>query len=366
MNPNPLLLVVGGYGVVGAQICTLLAARNPALRLLVAGRDAAKAAAAAAALPLAEGCAIDIGDPDPLAALPERPDAILVAVNDRADRLLLSAARRGIAIVDIARWQARIDDAHRQLAGMALTAPLILSSGWMAGAAAIVAAAGRQDATPAAHIDIDIYYAAKDKAGPDSVAGFIDIHRPFTIHEAGVPRTVRGLSHPKAMRFSDGRRVKTRLFSCPDQASLVDSGVARGVAVRMAFDDAVTTGALALLARSGLWSLLPAATRRSLLYNPGPGAAHEFVVDVVEQDGGRRRTRVRDPLGQTHLTAASAASQVERVLGLNARAPVPPGIGYPEQAADLAADIAALGTMGVEIVRDPMSGGVAPGGGAGG
>ncbi|WP_439815487.1 saccharopine dehydrogenase NADP-binding domain-containing protein [Zavarzinia sp. CC-PAN008] len=340
------ILVVGGTGTVGAQACDLLRRRHPGLAIQVAGRRLAPAQALAAALGQATAVALDVTAEDPLAGLATLPAAILVAVNDSRDRLLRAATRRGIALVDIARWQSRVEDAERLLAAEGPRAPVVLASGWMAGVAALAVAAFRDPAAPAAQVDLDILFATADKAGPDSVAGFVEIHRPFTIWRDGAPVQVASLGQARTVTFGNGVAARCRLFSCPDQASLVRTGHARGVAARMGFDRAAPGAMLALLVRSGLWARLSPARRSALLHHPGPGAAHEFRLTIAGT-AGTRRVRVHDPLGQTHMTAAGAVTQAERLLGLDGRLPVAAGTSYPEAAGDVAADIAALRAMGV-------------------
>ncbi|MBA5204339.1 saccharopine dehydrogenase [Pectobacterium aroidearum] len=342
------VLIVGGYGIVGGQICTLLAKRHPHLHLLIGGRSLDKAQKTARALPNATGVHLDVEDTDPLEHLPIQPDAIVVSVNDHHDRLLLSATRRGIALIDLARWQERQDDANRILHGVSLSSPVVLASGWMASIAAIVAAAYRQSAHPARRIDIDVLFSSADKAGPDSVTSFVDMHKPFTIYEAGQECIVRGMADPKPVRFSHGRVINVRRFSSPDQTTLVKTGHAESVSARMAFDNTATTAAFALFARSGIWGMLSVAKRRALLYRPGQGASHEFILEIVE-DTGTKKISVKDRLGQTHMTAISAANQVERVLALNNRLSPAPGVTYPEQSADLSADIDTIREMGLQI-----------------
>lgn len=342
------ILVVGGYGIVGGQLSCLLAARHPQLHLLIGGRSLDNAQKAAQTLPNATGVYIDVEETDPLAHLPTQPDVIVVAVNDHHDRLLLSATRRGIALIDLARWQKRQDDANRLLHGASLSAPVVLASGWMASLAAIIAAANRQPERPAKRIDIDILYSSSDKAGPDSVAGFVDMHQPFTIYEAGKTRTVRSMTDPKPVRFSNGRLINVRRFSSPDQTTLVKTGHAESVSTRMAFDNSLTTAAFALVARSGIWGRLSVEKRRALLYRPGQGAPHEFILEIVEETG-TKKISVKDTLGQTHMTAIGAVNQVERVLALNGRLKPSCGVTYPEQSADLSADIAAMCGMGLQI-----------------
>jgi len=341
------VLVVGGYGVVGTQVCNLLSQRHPRLKIWVGGRSLVKAERIAQGIKNASAILIDVDNSDPLASLATMPDAIVVAVNDTNDRLLLSAVKRGVAIVDIARWLERIHDAQEVLAGQPLRAPVVLSSGWMAGVASVTAAAFRRLPQPAQQIDIDILFATGDRAGPDSVVGFIDAHHPFTIWSNGERRLVQAMSDGRPVQFSNNQSANCRRVDSPDQMTLVRTGNALGVSTRMAFDNSLMTFIFAKVVRSGLWARLSRNTRIKMLYNPGSGASHEFVITIKEED--TRRILVKHKLGQTHLTAIGTVTQVERLLGLNGRSRPPTGISYPEQADDIHAYIDALRSMGVEI-----------------
>ena len=349
VNSGGPLLVVGGYGEGGGQICQLLRQRHPGLELLVAGRSPARAVEAAVELGKAAGARIDVTEADPLAGLESTPSGIVVAVNDHHDHLLRAAIRRGIPIVDIARWTARVDDAVQLATALQPRAPVLLASGWMAGAVAAVINAARAPGISFERIEIDVLFYGADRAGPDSTAGFIDMHRPFEIWEDDARITVGSMSDPRRQVFPGGLAARVRRFSAPDQETLVRSGLARGVALRMAFDSAGLTATFAALVRLGLWGRLPRATRQKLLHNPGQGAPHEIVVTL----DGRERLTLSDPQGQTHLTAAGAVIQAERLLGLAGRLRPAPGVSYPEQAADPQADLTALHDMGVSIGREP-------------
>jgi hypothetical protein len=351
MAKSSRVLVVGGYGTVGMLISDLIARRHPDVDVVVGGRRFFTAEAAARLHGLAGAVRIDVTDDDPLADVDPLPDAVLVAVNDHNDRLLHSAARRGIPLVDIARWLARIEDAHRALAQETVTAPVVLASGWMASAAAVTAVAHGWGA-PADHVDIDILLSLQDKTGPDSATGFVDVHLPFELWERGETRTVRGMSEPRAVTFSNGQTRSCRLFNSPEQATLVTTGHARGVSVRMAFDNRPTNAAFTALVNSGLWARLSKERRFGILHNPGEkdGAAHEFVV-TIKNGLATRRILVKDSEGQAHLTAVSAVTQLERVLGLNGRDRPNPGISFPEGAKDVMADVAAMASMGVRFTE---------------
>lgn len=348
MSSSPSVLVVGGYGVVGTQICEMLSERHPQMVVMVGGRALDKAQAVAGRIKGAVAVRVDLNDTDPLAGLAQLPDAVVVAVTDSHDRLLMAATRRGIAIVDITRWSKRIEDAQALLAETRLRAPVVIASGWMAGAVGIVAAAYRDPAAAARQIDLDMLFSLADKAGPDSVSGFVDMNLPFLVWEAQRQREVKGFSDAKTVHFSEGRKATTFRYNSPDQMTLVQTGHAQGMSSRMAFDSGFTTWLMAILARSGLWGRLSRDLRKKLLYNPGAGAAHEFIVTI--RDGkGERRVLVKDPLGQTHLTSAAVVTQVARVLGLNGRLKPEDRVSFPEESQDLQADIESLRMAGVEV-----------------
>jgi saccharopine dehydrogenase-like NADP-dependent oxidoreductase len=354
------VLIVGGYGVVGLQIAEILSARNPELALILAGRSEASASEAASRFPGARAARIDVDHPDPLAGLQAMPDVVLAVANDGHDRLLKAAVRRGIAYVDITRWTERMHASILRLAPVSLTAPVILASGWMAGVAATVAAADALDFARIDEIDIDILFALKDKAGPNSLDYADRLAIPFPVQVAGRMEMKKALSDPREVTFSGDRQLLTYRFDTPDQYTLVHTTGAASVSTRLTYDDASAVSGLRIMLATGIWKILSLplfdSLRRSMLYNPGEGDAHEVVVETSGTDKAGRPLRVRssiiDPLGQTHMTAAGAVAQVERVLGLHARTTPPVGVSLPDQTIDLAAALEALQEMGVSIVRD--------------
>jgi saccharopine dehydrogenase-like NADP-dependent oxidoreductase len=350
------VLVVGGYGVVGSQVAALVRRRHPDLRLVVAGRSAEKAARAAAGIGGATGAVVDVSRPHPLGDL--RPLAVVSVVNDPGDHLLADAVSAGVPLLDVARWTDRVRGAAALLATRTPAAPVLLSSGWMAGIASTVAAGLAQQLSAVEEIDISVLYSLKDKAGPDSAEYMDRLATPFEVTIDGGTERVRPLGDSRRIVFPGGREAKVYRFDTPDQFTLPATTGARTVAARIAFDDAFTTSLLALLVRSGLWKLISGqrftSLRRKLLYKPGPGACHEVVIDVVGSDdaGARvaRRATISDPLGQTHLTAAATVIQLERLLGLDG-ASAPTGLVYPDTAPQLAA-VDALRDVGVTVAID--------------
>lgn len=353
----PKILIVGGYGIVGEQVATLLDERNPSLEIWIGGRAVDKAAVVAARLPNARAVHIDLDNSDPLSYFVELPDAIIVLANDDHDYLLVAAARRGIALIDIARWTERMRRAIDVLSSIPLTAPIIMASGWMAGVPATIAAQLATKLSTIDNINIDVLYALNDKAGPNSIAYADQLDTAFSIQSAGQTRIVKPLTEPRLVEFSGKRNFNCYRFDTPDQFTLVTTLNAAGVSSRITYDDVSTVKLMRFLRWSGLLSLLSMEIfkklRHTLLFHPGEGGTHEIIVEVVgtapSGQSVTHRVTIIDPLGQTHLTAVGVVAQIERVLTLRGRAPAFPGISFPEQLTDTDEALAVLREMGVLI-----------------
>lgn len=368
--------VVGGYGVVGARVCELLAERHPDLHVVVAGRDPARAAEVASRLPSASTALVDVLAEDPLADLAVTPDVVVAAADDPADRLLRAAVRRGVALVDPARPIHRVDAAKDLWAAEGGTAPVLLPVGWCASAAAVTVAAllesgdvfseprpvappqsegllsgGSSDDGPQPALDlveVDVLVARDDVLGPAGAARLVDVHRSFAVWDHGRRRLLRGLADPHVVRV-DGRPVRTRRFSSAEQDTLVEAGYAGSVAVRLSPDTAGASAALSFLVGSGAWAWLPRAWRRGVLHHEAAAPAPHRVVVTLVRDDELARVDLLDPLGRAHLATVGTVGQVERALGLAGRTPPPPGVTHPEQADDVARDLALLRENGVEV-----------------
>lgn len=355
IRQGPVVLV-GGYGVVGTQVARMLSGRIPGRDLVLAGRSAERALQAAAVLPDARGAVVDVGAPDPLAGLPEKPALVVSLVNDPGDNLLRSAIRSGAALLDITRWTERLQGALVQSAALAPAAPVVFASSWMAGAPGLLAVHLARGFREVDRIDISILYRLRDRAGPNSVEYADQLSAPFRILQDGRWRMVRSLTGARKVRFRSGETVKVRRFATPDLEILPRLTGARSVEVRLGYDDPTSSGLMTFLVRSGVWGALSGkrfeALRRSFLYRPGEGADHEVRVRVEGRgtDGGMSviEAGLSDPLGQTHMTAAATVMQVERILGPGGE-PQAGGVSLAESHPDPAAALGILRDLGVRL-----------------
>lgn len=346
-NTNPPILIAGGYGVVGSQIARILRQRHPSQPLLIGGRNPAQAAALVAELGHAEAVALDVTQPNPLKGL--RPRAVLGAVNDPHDHLIMDAAQNGIPVMDITRWTSHVRSVASRLQKETLRAPALLTSGWMAGNIATLTLALTQRLQSVREIHISILYALKDKSGPNSVEYMDRLQTPFPSRINGQDTLVNPCSDPRTVQFPGGLRAAAYRLDTPDQFTLPGATDAQTVAARIAFDDPWATGSLVFLVRSGIWKLFSGdaftSLRHSILHSSGTGASHEVVIEASGADETGQpqtlRADLHDPLGQTHFTAVGAVIQLEHLLTL------PPGLHYPESQPNLPAALQTLAEQGI-------------------
>ena len=278
-------------------------------------------------------------------------------MNDPFDYLLMDAVRGGIPYVDITRWTERLKAAVSRVSAESFRAPVMLSSAWMAGIAAVVAVAVSHQLRRVDRIDISILYSLKDKAGPNSAEYMDRLATPFEVMLNGQRKQAYPYTDPRKTTFPGGYTSKAYRLDTPDQFTLPITTGAKTVAARIAFDDAIATNLLVFLTRSGIWKLISgkrfAPLRRSLLYNPGSGAGHEIVIEAAGMDGNSNPKTVSativDPKGQTHLTALGALVQLERLLGLDGAPPPAPGIVYPDTAPQIDSVLQVLRNFGATV-----------------
>lgn len=351
------ILIVGGYGVVGSQVARLFRQRHPAIPILLGGRNPASASKLIDEIDNAEAIKLDVTVDKPLTTLDANPIVILNVVNDSDNTLLIDSINRSIAYIDVTRWTEKMREAIDCASTKNLQGPVVLSSGWMAGVTALIAAAASQRFSIINSIDIDILYGMGDKSGPNSIEYIDRMAVPFEIVLEGEKQQRYPFSDPKTVKFPSGYKGKVYRFDTPDQMTLPTSLKAKSVSSRIGYDSALITGSLAFLIKSGVMKLLDRpifdGIRRGLLYSSGEGASHEIVIEIIGTDSaGKPKVSVVsivDPKGQTHLTALGAVIQLERVLALNDQQALTTDIHFPEQNTQFSAALSLLDDNGVKI-----------------
>jgi hypothetical protein len=329
------LVLVGGTGVVGRNLAPLLAQARLADEIVVAGRDPARAEPVLDSVRRAGQSArfehIVLGErakTTPLSA-----SLVIGLVNDPANALLAAAMDGGVPFVDVTRWTSRVAATVAHVATVRPSSPVVLSSGWMGGLLARVAAHLLPFAGRDAVVDGSIRYALDDAAGEDSVEYMDRLWLPFEVPEAQGSVVVEPFRDRRSVMVH-GHRTSVARFDTPEQWTLpIALGVHRA-AVRLGFDNNTVGKLLFALVRTGFFWLVRSdrfrSLRRSLLRSQGaekrPGAGAAFRVDVRGNDGTRTMT-VHSAFGQAALTAVGALLSARWALTM----PRVGGVFFPEQ-----------------------------------
>ncbi len=330
------VILAGGYGVVGAMVASLLRKHHPDLRLVIGGRRQAEAAAAAARLGNAEPLVMDIGKPEPLSAAGD-VSAVIGLVHDPDDHLMRAAIRKGAAYADITRGLEAQVAAFATAALETPRAPVLLTSNWMAGVPAILAAGAAREFDQVDVVELSILFDRNDKTGPDSAGAGSGLDERFVARTGGAWRMVPPMSAPARVTFPSGRSRIVSRMSMADVVTLAQATGAKDVLVRIGLDSDGATRAMRFLIKTRLWGLVQALTRgNSPAHNPkAAGAPHEIVIALAGTREGKQHTRqitILDRKGQAHLTAIGALVAVERILGLDGQPALRPGLALPETA----------------------------------
>ncbi|MHA6482186.1 saccharopine dehydrogenase family protein [Paenibacillus sp. strain BS8-2] len=333
------VLIVGGYGEVGRQIAQILHDRHPDIHILLGGRTKGKVSPIESTR--IQTVVVDNQAEDPLHVINGNISLIINAVNDLEDRLLLSAVRNKIPFIDLTRWTELFQQSLSRLTNAELHAPVILSSGWMAGTASLFAML-HSHTLKNVSVRIHALYSLKDKAGPDSAAYMDRMNIPFQVTEMDGSRLVHPMTDPITVKFPNGYSAHCYRLDTPDHVTLLKPDHIDAASFRITFDNKASTYALVGLVKSGIWHKISGdrfrSLRRRLLYNPGIGSAHHILIQLQGRAPDGKLidldVKITDPLGQTHLTALGAAIQAEKLLGVLDDKPYPPGIYYPEDLPD--------------------------------
>ncbi|GGQ77084.1 NAD-dependent epimerase/dehydratase family protein [Couchioplanes azureus] len=291
------ILVLGGYGAVGARIVAELRAAGE--QAVVAGRDPARA-----------DRVVDLSDVTTYRAALTGIDVVVNAAGTEDPALAVVATECGAAFVDITATTGYV----AALQGLAPARPIILSVGLAPGLTNLLAAAVCADGP--APVDIAVVLGAGERHGAAATAwSYRLLGRTFT-DAAGV--RVRNYTRPRTFDLPNRGRRRLYRADFSDQHILTRD---LGVPVRTYFgvDSRTAMAALALLT----W--IPGAARAPRgLHLPGTDAW----LALARTDAGALRWAVGR--GQSHATAILAVTAAR----LGAR--LSPGVHHLHQVATLA------------------------------
>lgn len=341
------ILIVGGYGEVGGMIAERLAARFKG-RVIIAGRDRAKAEAAAARIGAgARGRVFDLFAPEPAGAL----DGVALAIVclDQTDPGFAKAClARGVSYLDITAGYAflerveALDFLARENGAIAL-----LSVGVSPGLTNMLARRACELMTQTDRIDILLELGLGDRHGRAAIEWMLDnLDAPFEVMEAGRLRVVR--SFGERLRIVSPFQVRARSayrFGFSDQRVIARETGVPSVSTWLRFDTALATALFARLARIGLSRLTrrPFWRRRVVNAVMGLRIGSDRCVAAVRATGRTHDGATSLSLGvsgrrEALMTAVVAAEAARQLLSGS----IPPGIRHSGAALALDPVIRAL------------------------
>ncbi|MFE9773670.1 saccharopine dehydrogenase family protein [Streptomyces sp. NPDC005931] len=335
-GPAGRILVVGGYGAVGATVTSTLDAWFPG-RAVPGGRDAARARRLG-------GVGVDVTDPEDLLRVLEvlsDVTAVVLCVEPPDARVARVCLERGVHVVDVGATARLLDDVgalHGVAADAGATA--VLSVGLAPGLTNLLAHRAHDAVGGADGIDLTVLLGSGERHGADALRW-----------------TVAGLAEPVSVRplrtELPGHGSRTaHPFPFSDQHTLPRTlGVAR-VTTRLCLDSRLLTGVLFALRRTGVTRAaarpdvqrrLAALTRRVRVGGDG------FVIRADARRGGRHAAYALTGRGQSRVTGLVAAYVTREVVTGRVSA----GVHHIEQIPRLAGLPEDLGRHGVTLLRPP-------------
>ncbi|GHE90783.1 hypothetical protein GCM10018785_66890 [Streptomyces longispororuber] len=344
------VLVLGGYGAVGAVAARSLARRLPG-RVVVAGRDIGRARR------LAEdsggtllAARVDLGDPVSLARALDGVSLVVLCVEppDGAPHPARLLFERGVGLVDVTASRELVAEveAHGALA-RARGARAVLSVGVAPGLTNLLARQVHADLGGADRVDLSVVLGAGEPHGKDAVR--------WTVGRLGQREAGRGPGQRAAggggpLRVTTGPSGAARThhpFPFSDQYTLRRTLGVPEVTTRLALDSGPLTGLLFGLRAAGAFRAARAVGAEPAL-TALFGAVHvggaDFTVRADAHRGGRHAARAVTGRAQSRFTGLVAAWAAARAHAGR----VPAGVRHIEELAD-APDL--LGELRAEGLR---------------
>jgi hypothetical protein len=341
MTANTLrpVLMLGGYGSLGARTTRMLRRLYPDLPITIVCRDLAKAAALAEEVGNATAALVDLHRAD-LGLSPDMiPDdaghsVVVTALRDHSLNTMRYAQARRIPYVALSDAAFEIGPLVARYVHRPAAAPILMLGHGMGAVPTLSALHFARGFKAIEAIEIGFVFDPDDPFGPLSAS---DMER---ISKVG----------PSPLLLRDGRwrwagaEEGTRRFAGVDGAE--HQGHAVGLVDGLSLWSSTTARSIRVDAAEGL----TASSRR------GQGPSHEVVIEITGErtDGGTGRYRYElvDPQGYAAMSARGVAVAVERLLGLAGGPPPAPGLYLPEALLDPSDTVRRLEALGVQVTEN--------------
>ena len=336
-NVGKSVLMLGGYGSLGARSSHMLRRLHPDQHLTIAGRDRRKAEALAEAIGNATAAQFDLDRAD--LGLPGDADfgVVVTALRDHSLNSMRYAQALRVPYVALSDAAFEIGPLVARYIHAASLAPVLMLGHGMGAVPTLAALHFASAFRTIEAIEIGLIFDPADPLGPASAADMERINRigpaPLLVH-GGRWRWATAEAAARRFTGSDGSQHQGQAVGLVDVLSLSSTG---SRSVRVDFAEGRT-----------------ASSRR------GEPPSHEVIIEIVGQrlDGttDRHRYELVDSEGYAALSARGVAVAVERLLGLAGGPVQAPGLYLPEVLVDPAHMVRRLEAFGVRVTTVPANG----------
>ncbi len=330
------ILVVGGYGDVGARVSETLAQQFPD-RIRIGGRRGEAAWELADRIGYGtRAVELDITNPAAVATALSDVATVAVTLDDPKGILLSAAVDRGLGYVDIsADWQ--MIEAGRRLHEAAVTsgARAVLGIGLSPGVTNLMAASAARRVNDPAEVVVGILLSLYDEFGSQALEMMLKAaSRPFPAPGPGPSRNIRPYTEPRPVWFGSELGVRTaRRFPFPDQFGYGETLGVDSATTVIALDPRWLDRVMAIGARLGTLRLASRPGIRRLVASllmrlRGDAGLAPVALSATATNGSSTSTVLFAGIGESAGTADAVAEAASRVTNIDA------GVWLPEQAFD--------------------------------
>ena len=325
------ILIVGGYGQVGANIARLIRDADETVKLILAGRNPQKGELLAKELDHAETAYINLEEGFNLAQFPEI-DLIISALDDHSNILRETGILNSIACITVSELADQISTTAFLSLHKTISAPIVFAGHWQAGLLTLVVKQMASGFSRITHIETAGLYDQKDPVGPlveEEVSGFVG----------------------KALMRHDGNWLYADSKNNARSIKLYGESSAIGHPIS-------TLDVPSIAAFTGARNIrFDFIIGESIGSSKGLTASHDLYIEIegTSSSGEHKKVRtiVSDPKGNSHLTAVGVYLIAERVLGLNGQtAQEIGGLYLPETIVSSDNIINRLAAFGIQTIEE--------------